>query len=90
MVAYLKRKRQGRVGFVGIKLDLSKAYDRVDWIFLIAILKRMGFGEQFSNLIGEFITTVDYKILVEGRVIALSSQAGELDRVIPYPLTYSF
>jgi hypothetical protein len=29
------------------KLDMEKAYDHVDWIFLIYLLRRCGFGEKW-------------------------------------------
>ena len=63
---HMKTTCTGKTGFMALKLDMSKAYDRVEWIFLEKILLRMGFREDWVALIMECITTVSYSILVNG------------------------
>jgi hypothetical protein len=40
-----------KVGFMGIKIDMSKAYDSVKWAFLEAMMRRMGFADWWINLV---------------------------------------
>lgn len=49
-----------------LKLDISKAYDRVTWNFLFKVLKTMGFGDKLIKLIGECISMVTYSVLLNG------------------------
>ncbi|KAA3481302.1 RNA-directed DNA polymerase [Gossypium australe] len=38
----MKNKNYGSVGEVTLKIDISKAYERIDWTFLRFIMERMG------------------------------------------------
>ncbi|XP_019174291.1 PREDICTED: uncharacterized protein LOC109169860 [Ipomoea nil] len=45
---YLNRKQCGIVGWSALKLDMSKAYDRMEWNFLERMLTVMGFSEKWE------------------------------------------
>ena len=51
---------------MAVKLDMSKAYDRVEWSFLEAVLRWMGFTERWIQLMMMGVKTVSYSILVNG------------------------
>ena len=40
-----------KIGFMAMKLDMSKTYDRVESKFLMMIMEKMGFCEKWKSLI---------------------------------------
>ncbi|XP_070010429.1 secreted RxLR effector protein 78-like [Nicotiana sylvestris] len=49
-----------------IKIDLQKAYDSVEWIFLQHVMEELRFPDRFIRWIMECIKTVNYTIFVNG------------------------
>lgn len=48
------------------KLDIGKAYDHVNWGYLLAILDEMGFGKKWIKWIKWCIFTTIFLVLVSG------------------------
>lgn len=55
------------MGLMVVKLDMSKAYDQVEWVFLEKIMEKMGFSRRWIVLISMCIRFVSYSILLNGQ-----------------------
>lgn len=55
-------------GNLVVKLDMSKAYDRVSWKFLLAVLKQLGFSTQWRDLVFRAISNCWYSISLNRKV----------------------
>lgn len=64
LVHNLDRKADG--GNVLIKVDMSKAYDRLEWSFLIKVLKKFGFSSKFCDLILNCISNNWFSVQIQG------------------------
>ena len=64
----MKKRNRSSTGIIAMKLDMSKAYDRVEWGFLRKLLLTMGFDGRWVNLIMDCVTTVSYSFIVNGGV----------------------
>lgn len=65
---YMQNKRRGSDYFVALKLDMSKAYDRVEWSFLEKMMLKLGFHHSWVDVLMKFVTIVRYRVRVNGEV----------------------
>ena len=78
-----KHKEKGLI----CKLDIEKAYDNINWNFLMKVLQKMGFGTRWMEWIWWCISTAKFSILVNGVPAGfLSSSKGlrQGDPLSPY------
>lgn len=59
-------KRKKKKGII-IKLDIEKAFDKVDWDFLEVILVAKGFGQWWIWWIRGCISTTNFSTMINGR-----------------------
>lgn len=64
---WLKKKKKGKNGVMALKLDMSKAYDRIKWIFVEKVLSAMGYPSRMVEFIMRCVSSVSYQILINGQ-----------------------
>lgn len=66
MMHCIDQRKKGNEALMAIKLDMGKAYDRVEWVYLEAMMRRLGFHEKWIALIMMCVTTESYSVLING------------------------
>jgi hypothetical protein len=49
-----------------MKLDITKAFDTMDWSFLVDFLRKLGFGERLITCFCALLSTVSTRVLLNG------------------------
>ena len=61
---YIDQRKKGKEVLMATKLNMSKANDRVEWVYLEAMMRKMGFHEKWISLIMMCVSTVSYSLLI--------------------------
>lgn len=67
---YLRSRVNGRKYELAVKLNMNKAYDKVEWDFLRDVLLNMGFSPGWVDKIMLCVNTVSFDILLSGKSVA--------------------
>ena len=80
-------KKKGKTGVMAIKLNLEKAYDRLEWSFIRDTLNLFNFPDQLISLIMSCISTTSISILFNGGALDAFQPSRGLcqgDPLLPY------
>lgn len=81
LLHFFKNKRKRIAGYMILKLDISKAYDRVKLKYIEAIMLNMGFCFKWSNWILSHISSVTCAFLLMVKKWGTSNLKEVLNKV---------
>ncbi|XP_075659281.1 uncharacterized protein LOC142629196 [Castanea sativa] len=77
---HISQKKSGQLGVMTLKLDISKAYDRVEWTYLDKMMERLGFNSRWRDLMMQCISTVTYSVRINGVSLYEEASGQQMNR----------
>ncbi|KAL9661180.1 hypothetical protein QQ045_026002 [Rhodiola kirilowii] len=68
LIHYIRTRGRQKMGYFALKVDISKAYDRVEWDFLEVMMRSLGFPEEWISMVMKCIKSVSYTVRVNDLV----------------------
>lgn len=76
---------------MALKLDISKAYDRIEWNFLEQMMRKLGFIKAWIQLVMMYVTTITYSLKLNGDPVGYIHPKRGIRHGIPFhPSFFSF
>ncbi|KAL0442131.1 UNVERIFIED_CONTAM: hypothetical protein Sradi_0152000 [Sesamum radiatum] len=82
---FLSTRTKGKKDFMALKLDISKAYDKVKWLILKKVMIKLGFPLSFVNFVMTCVSTVSYSFIVNGHQFGSITPQRGLPKETPSP-----
>ncbi|KAL0342501.1 UNVERIFIED_CONTAM: hypothetical protein Scaly_1912700 [Sesamum calycinum] len=82
---FLSTRTKGKKDFMALKLDISNAYDKVEWLFMKKVMIKLGFPLSFVNLVMTCVSTVSYSFIVNGHQFGSIIPQRGLTKETPSP-----
>ena len=67
MMNHIGKRRKAKSGEIALKLDMSKAYDWVDWEHLKQIMLKLGFHGHWVQIVMRCVSSISYAVKINGK-----------------------
>jgi mannosylglycoprotein endo-beta-mannosidase len=64
----IKKAHKTKLPLVFLKLDIAKAFDSLKWGYLLRVLRQMGFGQRWRNILSLLLSSTSSRIMLNGKL----------------------